>query len=155
VNQPFLRLVPSAAPENPTCNVLSSTSIYVTWSPPPPEHQNGKIRGYKVAFTPTDEYYDRNPTTTISTTTNQYYTIENAKKYTNYTIYVRAFTSVGDGTPTKDFICLTNEDCECIMLLFLYMYVPQSSCLQSRCGKLKTRFISSRKNLSFVSSCET
>lgn len=106
--------VPSAAPEAAKCDVLSSTSIYVTWSPPHSDSQNGKIRGYKVTFVPSDEYYDRMPT--VATTTNQYYTIENAKKYTNYTISVLAFTSVGDGVKTKEFFCITNEDCKNILL---------------------------------------
>jgi hypothetical protein len=74
------------------------------------ENQNGKIRGYKVNFVPSDEYYDKPHST--QTTTNQYFTIDNAKKYTNYTISVLAFTSVGDGVKTKEFYCITNEDCE-------------------------------------------
>lgn len=88
---------------------MSSTSIYVTWSPPAVENQNGKIKGYKVFFVPTNEYYDREPSS--ATTTNQYYTIDNTRKYTNYTISVVAYTSVGDGVKTKELICLTNEDC--------------------------------------------
>ncbi|XP_070509703.1 cell adhesion molecule Dscam1 isoform X3 [Chironomus tepperi] len=100
--------VPSSAPENPKCDVLSSTSIYVTWSPPHVESQNGKIRGYKIIFVPSEDYYDKQPH--VATTTNQYYTIENAMKFTNYTISVLAYTSVGDGVKTKEFYCLTNED---------------------------------------------
>lgn len=50
-------LVPSNPPESPKCDVLSSTSIYITWSPPPVEGQNGKIKGYKVAYISTDELY--------------------------------------------------------------------------------------------------
>jgi hypothetical protein len=102
--------VPSSAPENPKCDVLSSSSIYVTWSPPLTENQNGKIRGYKVSFVPFDEYHDKPHT--VATTTNQFYTIENAKKYTNYTISVLAYTSMGDGVKTKEFYCITNEDCK-------------------------------------------
>lgn len=106
----FTKTVPSSAPENPKCDVLSSTSIYVTWSPPNVEQQNGKIRGYKVNFIPSEEYYDTQPT--VATTTNQYYTIENARKFTNYTVNVLAYTSVGDGMKTKEFYCVTNEDCK-------------------------------------------
>lgn len=42
--------------------------------------------------------------------TNQYLTIENLKKYTNYTVWVVAFTKIGDGAQTKPFFCRTNED---------------------------------------------
>lgn len=43
-------------------------------------------------------------------TTNQYLTVENLDKYTNYTIWVLAYTKVGDGVQTKPFSCRTNED---------------------------------------------
>jgi hypothetical protein len=46
----------------------------------------------------------------MATTANQYYTIDNARKYTNYTITVLAYTSVGDGIKTKNFNCITHED---------------------------------------------
>lgn len=102
--------VPSSAPENPKCDVLGSTSIYVTWSPPNKERQNGKIRGYKISFISDEDFYDKDPS--VATTTNQYFTIDNARKYTNYTITVLAFTSVGDGIRTNNFHCLTLEDGE-------------------------------------------
>jgi hypothetical protein len=110
----LINLVPSSPPENPKCDVMSSTSIYITWSPPNVENQNGKIKGYKVNFVPSDEYYDREAST--ATTTNQYYTIEKARKYTNYTISILAFTSVGDGAKTKEMFCITNEDCNYLTL---------------------------------------
>lgn len=102
--------VPSMPPENPKCDVLGSTSIYVTWSPPHKDGQNGKIRGYKVAYTAAEDFHEKAPM--MATTTNQYFTIENAHKYTNYTITVLAFTSVGDGIRTKNFHCITHEDGE-------------------------------------------
>lgn len=42
--------------------------------------------------------------------TNQYVTIENLRKYTNYTVWVLAYTKIGDGTKTKPFHCRTYED---------------------------------------------
>lgn len=101
--------------------MLSSTSIYVTWSPPSKEGQNGKIRGYKVSYVSEEDYHERQPTTT--TTTNQYYTIDNARKYTNYTITVLAFTVIGDGMKTKNFHCITHEDGECFFVSRLVVYV--------------------------------
>lgn len=47
--------VPSSAPENPKCDTLSSTSLYITWSPPPVKDQNGIIRGYKVMVIAADD----------------------------------------------------------------------------------------------------
>lgn len=100
--------MPSSPPENPKCDVLGSTAIYVTWSPPPKDGQNGKIRGYKVSYIPVEEYHEIEPS--ISVTSNQYFTIDNAKKYTNYTITVLAFTAIGDGAKSKSFYCTTHED---------------------------------------------
>lgn len=42
--------------------------------------------------------------------TNQYLTVENLKKYTNYSVTVVAFTKIGDGVKTKPFFCRTHED---------------------------------------------
>lgn len=42
--------------------------------------------------------------------TNQYITIENLRKYTNYTVWVLAMTKVGDGVKSKEFHCRTHED---------------------------------------------
>lgn len=100
--------VPTLPPENPKCDVLGSTSIYVTWSPPNKDGQNGKIRGYKVSYISVEEYHEKEPT--ISMTTNQYFTIDNARKYANYSITVLAFTAIGDGVKTKNFHCTTHED---------------------------------------------
>jgi hypothetical protein len=126
--------VPSSPPENPKCDVLGSTSIYVTWSPPNKDGQNGKIRGYKVSYSSDEDYHERQPT--MATTTNQYFTIDNARKYTNYSITVVAFTSVGDGMKTKSFNCITHEDGEL-----------EKSLKSSR----KSRFTSKgRKTISFL-----
>lgn len=57
-----------------------------------------------------EDYHERQPT--VATTTNQYFTIDNARKYTNYSVAVLAFTSVGDGMKTKSFHCITHEDGE-------------------------------------------
>lgn len=42
--------------------------------------------------------------------TNQYLTVENLRKYTNYTVWVLAYTKIGDGAKTKPFFCRTHED---------------------------------------------
>ncbi|XP_036340383.1 Down syndrome cell adhesion molecule-like protein Dscam2, partial [Rhagoletis pomonella] len=100
--------VPSSPPESPQCDVLGSTSIYITWSPPDVDGQNGKIKGYKVFYISVNELYETDPEVVKST--NQYVTVENLRKYTNYTVWVIAYTKVGDGMKTKPFYCRTHED---------------------------------------------
>lgn len=44
----ILLLVPTAAPTNVQVGMLNLTSGVVRWSPPPPEHHNGLLLGYKI-----------------------------------------------------------------------------------------------------------
>jgi hypothetical protein len=46
----------------------------------------------------------------ISKTINQYLTIENLKKFTNYSVWVLAYTKSGDGIKTNPMFCTTHED---------------------------------------------
>lgn len=45
-------LVPSMPPDDLRCAALASTSLQVSWQPPPVNHQNGLLQGYKVSFEP-------------------------------------------------------------------------------------------------------
>lgn len=38
------------APQNLRCSAVSPQSVRVRWDPPPPEHRNGVIEGYKVLY---------------------------------------------------------------------------------------------------------
>lgn len=40
------------APDDLRCAALTSTSLQVSWQPPPVNHQNGLLQGYKVSFEP-------------------------------------------------------------------------------------------------------
>lgn len=53
----FQIVVPSSPPEDLRCAGLSSTSLQVSWQPPPLSQQNGLLQGYKVSFeTISDDY---------------------------------------------------------------------------------------------------
>lgn len=84
----------------------------------PKEGQNGKISGYKIFYVANDKFGEVEELT--ATTTNQFYTIENALKFTNYTIAILAYTSVGDGIKTHNIYCKTHEDGE--ISIFFYPY---------------------------------
>lgn len=43
-------LVPDMAPQDLRCSAVSPQSVRVRWDPPPPEHRNGVIEGYKVLY---------------------------------------------------------------------------------------------------------
>jgi hypothetical protein len=38
------------APQDLRCSAVSPQSVRVRWDPPPPEHRNGVIEGYKVLY---------------------------------------------------------------------------------------------------------
>ncbi|XP_059470843.1 roundabout homolog 2-like isoform X3 [Neocloeon triangulifer] len=40
--------VPSAPPENVQVGMINNTSAFVKWSPPPPQHHNGILLGFKI-----------------------------------------------------------------------------------------------------------
>lgn len=113
--------VPSSPPESPKCDVLSSTSIYITWSPPPIDSQNGKVRGYKVFYIATNDIYEKEMH--IVKSNNQYLTVENLKKYTNYSVWVLAYTKMGDGVKSNQFFCRTYEDGK-HDIYFISIYTP-------------------------------
>ena len=47
----FVITVLSGAPTNITVEALSSTSLLITWEPPPPSQHNGVITHYRVLVT--------------------------------------------------------------------------------------------------------
>ncbi|XP_025829144.1 Down syndrome cell adhesion molecule-like protein Dscam2 isoform X2 [Agrilus planipennis] len=103
--------VPSAPPEDVRCAALTSQSLQISWQPPPIEHCNGLLEGYKLTYEPvvddnwrgTDDIETRK-TTALTTV------ITGLRKFTNYSLQVLAFTKVGDGVSTETFYCKTEED---------------------------------------------
>lgn len=120
-------LVPSMPPEDVRCAALSSQSLQITWQPPPTEHCNGLLQGYKLTYEPVldDDWRGKHPklqntslqvcclgndeletrkTTALTTV------ITGLRKFTNYSLQVLAFTKVGDGVYTAAIYCQTDED---------------------------------------------
>lgn len=116
-------------PEDVRCTALSAQSLQVSWQPPPIQHCNGKVLGYKVHLEPIhDENLHRkfivcvvyvnfffsiafgpedvDPKKTQSLTL----VLNKLRKYTNYTIQVLAYTMIGDGVLSRPTYCRTEED---------------------------------------------
>uniref|UniRef100_T1IV47 Down syndrome cell adhesion molecule-like protein Dscam2 n=1 Tax=Strigamia maritima TaxID=126957 RepID=T1IV47_STRMM len=100
--------VPSSAPTDVRCSSLSSKSIYVLWEPPAAETINGILRGYKVMYKPSEEWYDAMIQSKIVDSSKV--TINNLEVNTNYSIQILAFTKVGDGVKSIATFCKTHED---------------------------------------------
>lgn len=100
---------PNQPPSETMCTTLTSQTIRVSWVSPPLETANGVIKGYKVVYAPSEQWYDdknKNYKKTASSDT----VLHGLKKYTNYTMQVLAMTSGGDGVRSAPIHCQTEQD---------------------------------------------
>lgn len=102
-----LFLVPDAAPNNATITALNWTSIKVKWQNVPKYFQNGIILGYRIQVFNTSEM---SLLQEIVVGPYQFSTFINGlEPITNFSVSIKAFTSVGDGVPFNDFK-MTHEE---------------------------------------------
>ncbi|XP_043371454.1 receptor-type tyrosine-protein phosphatase delta isoform X26 [Dermochelys coriacea] len=101
---------PSAPPQDISCTSPSSTSILVSWQPPPVEKQNGIITEYSIKYIGIDGE-DGKPQEIlgIASDTTQYL-LEQLEKWTEYRISVTAHTDVGPGPESLSVLIRTDED---------------------------------------------
>ncbi|XP_044301914.1 receptor-type tyrosine-protein phosphatase delta isoform X12 [Varanus komodoensis] len=101
---------PSAPPQDISCNSPSSTSILVSWQPPPVEKQNGIITSYSIKYSGIDGEDDKpHEILGIAPDTTQYL-LEQLEKWTEYRISVTAHTDVGPGPESEFVLIRTDED---------------------------------------------
>ena len=89
--------------------VLSSTEIQVNWTEVPEIDQNGVITGYEVMYEPLMNFSGQITTLTVNTT-NLSITLMDLEEYVEYSISVRAYTSVGPGPYSVGIVRRTLED---------------------------------------------
>ncbi|OXB53612.1 hypothetical protein ASZ78_013319 [Callipepla squamata] len=107
---PLLKLEPSAPPQDISCTSPSSTSILVSWKPPPVENQNGIITAYSIKYIEIDgEDVKPHEILGISSDSTQYL-LEQLEKWTEYRISVTAHTDVGPGPESLAVLIRTDED---------------------------------------------
>lgn len=99
---------PSEPPQNATLETASSTSLIVRWEPPPPEHQNGKITGYKIRYKMKGA--SRNGATVTTDGNRRLYALTNLEKLTEYQVRISALTVNGSGPLTPKLKATTYED---------------------------------------------
>uniref|UniRef100_A0A6Q2XG17 protein-tyrosine-phosphatase n=1 Tax=Esox lucius TaxID=8010 RepID=A0A6Q2XG17_ESOLU len=102
--------VPSAPPQDVTCSSPSSTSILVSWAPPPPEYQNGIITGYSIQYSVTEGQNRTSKKISAIPPNSSPYLLENLEKWTEYGITVRALTETGEGPESLQRLVRTEED---------------------------------------------
>nr|XP_023699351.1 receptor-type tyrosine-protein phosphatase S-like isoform X2 [Paramormyrops kingsleyae] len=109
---------PSTPPQDVKCTSPSSTTLLVSWRPPPAESQNGALVGYSVRYQaagaeagagPLDEPAGPLDKPAVAPTSEQLL-LQGLEKWTEYQVTVAAFTSMGSGPESQPLLCRTDED---------------------------------------------
>ena len=113
-------IVPSVSPSNLQLAVQSSSSILLTWKPPLPEQQNGRLVYYHVIITETQVLHLDDGTVmsvvgvdvnvTFNITGNRAQLIDMLHPNYNYTVRMAAVTSAGIGPFSASVTTTTLED---------------------------------------------
>ena len=82
------------------------------WDEVVPIDQNGVITMYEVMYTPLEDF-DGSIMTRTTNGTELSLLLMDLEEYVNYTISVRAYTTVGAGPNSDPVIVLTNEEGKC------------------------------------------
>lgn len=101
---------PSAPPQEVRCFSSSSTSILVSWKPPPVEQQNGIITKYTIQYAATEGEGTTLQEVTEILPEKSRYLLENLEKWTEYRVTVTAHTDVGAGPESLPQLIRTEED---------------------------------------------
>nr|XP_029721991.1 Down syndrome cell adhesion molecule-like protein Dscam2 isoform X2 [Aedes albopictus] len=102
--------VPSKPPEDIRCSSTSSTSIKVSWQPPPQQHMNGLLQGYTVFYESVSEESISNGDMETRKTSSLIASLTSLRKFSNYSVQVLAYTRMGDGVISPPVFCQTEED---------------------------------------------
>jgi receptor-type tyrosine-protein phosphatase F len=103
-------LVPGAPPTSVKAYADSSTSIRVTWEPPPANKQNGVIAYYKIFYVPRSRSDTEATIVAINNPEAREFVIDELEKWTEYRLWILAGTSVGDGPNSFPVDIKTDED---------------------------------------------
>lgn len=111
---PLVQLEPSAAPKGVSCESASSTSLRVSWRPPPVEGQNGELAGYELRYQRVSgaggggqgQEMKGLPIAALQGQT----VVEGLEKWSWYNISMAAFTTEGTGPNSPTVLCRTDED---------------------------------------------
>ena len=103
-------IVPNAPPDNVQALTRSSTAILVTWDPVPEIDRNGIIIQYEVEFN--QSTFTEISTSNLTTTDGSQLMVEldGLEEFVNYSVRVRAYTSVGPGPFSVAVVNRTLED---------------------------------------------
>jgi hypothetical protein len=102
--------VPGAPPQSVSAFAESSTSLRVSWSPPPENKQNGLIAYYKIFYVPKTRSDSEATVVVIKNPAARDFVLDDLLKWTDYRLWMLAGTSVGDGPKSTPVEVKTDED---------------------------------------------
>ena len=105
----LLSPAPSSSPGNVSATVNSSIEILVTWEEVSPLTQNGIIVTYEVLYEPLETFNGQLQSQTLNSTDLFAY-LTGLEEFVNYSISVKAYTSVGSGPYSEHIYAKTLED---------------------------------------------
>ncbi|KAF7254415.1 Receptor-type tyrosine-protein phosphatase F, partial [Varanus komodoensis] len=101
---------PSAPPQEVVCVSTSSTTIRVSWVPPPAQSRNGVITQYSIAYQAIEGEDNTKHVVEGIGHEHSSWEIHNLEKWTEYKVWVRAHTEVGPGPESNPVWVRTDED---------------------------------------------
>ncbi|XP_008585869.1 PREDICTED: receptor-type tyrosine-protein phosphatase F isoform X10 [Galeopterus variegatus] len=101
---------PSAPPQKVTCVSAGSTTVRVSWVPPPADSRNGVITQYSVAYEAVDGEDRRRHVVDGISREHSSWDLVGLEKWTEYRVWVRAHTDVGPGPESSPVLVRTDED---------------------------------------------
>ena len=112
-NSPSMRnfTEPASSPLDIATTATSSRSVHVTWDAVIPIDQNGVITMYEVLYQPLETFGGAIEVLTTNVS-QQAANLTDLEEFVNYTISVRAYTSVGAGPYSDGVMISTPHDCE-------------------------------------------
>ena len=129
----LVQIVPRSPPTTVAVNGVSPTTIMVSWGPVPLIDQNGIITEYEVMYEPLETFNGSIVTQRVNVTEPEMsVTLMELQEFVNYSISVRAYTSVGAGPYSSGVYAMTNESGEyslsCMNLIHFHKHPFYSSC---------------------------
>lgn len=118
-----LSLLYSTAPSSPPADFRghnsSSTSIQIFWGDVPKPSVNGILLGFRATcerHNSSDRHFK------VLGTGERHWEFKGLEKYMNYSCYVRAFNSFGNGNRSEKLVISTDED-GMLLIDFFFLYI--------------------------------
>ncbi|XP_036361663.1 receptor-type tyrosine-protein phosphatase F isoform X7 [Octopus sinensis] len=105
------QFAPGAPPLAVSGIALDSRRLNITWKPPPRTKQNGDITGYKIMYVENDGVKTKNDALVVNVDADvNSYILTDLSKWTQYKIWLLAYTSIGESPSSQPILVSTEED---------------------------------------------